>query len=554
MDKIKESISYTIAVYLRLSKEDEDLYSKSKYESNSIANQRAMILNEIEQMPSNVSLYNIYIDDGYTGLNFERPGFRRMMEDIHSGLVNMVVVKDLSRLGRDYIETGRLIKKEFPRLNVRFLSVLDRYDSLNATISDTNLLMPVKNFVNDNYSRETSIRIRSHLQVMRKQGLYVGAYVCYGYLKSKEDKNKLIVDEYAAEVIRNIYDWYLSGLSIQGIADTLNALGVLAPAEYKRHIGINYKTGFQTNQVVLWSYKAVERILKNKMYLGMLIQGKREKVNYKLSKVIEKPESKMTVIEGGSPQIISHSKFANVQRLLRCDTKVQVGKDTLYPFSGFLFCADCGRSMTRRKPDKKGNIRYICTTYNNGKGCTRHSVSVSLLDEILKNAINKHIELLESIENVLKTTEELQFDKKSIIVSDADIREKREELGKCEKLVIGLYRNYSEGILSASEYKEMKQIYTERIEHLQNAIDEIQQKIDESFDRGLTNNAWIEEFKSYRNIKCVNRQVLVNLVDKIIIYENQRIEIRFMYNDECLNLCRIARTATEHFQLERGVR
>ena len=160
--------SYLAGVYLRLSKEDGDLYLDSKYESNSIANQKALILNEMEKMPE-VTLVDIYIDDGYSGLNFERPGFQRMLKDVYSGRINMVIVKDLSRFGRDYIETGNYIKKKFPMLNVRFLAILDGYDSLTASASDRNLLLPVKNCVNDNSSRDTSIRIRSHLAVMRKK-------------------------------------------------------------------------------------------------------------------------------------------------------------------------------------------------------------------------------------------------------------------------------------------------------------------------------------------------------------------------------------------------
>ena len=180
MDKNNSFKSYTAAVYLRLSKEDGDLSAKSdKLESNSIANQKALILKELESMPD-VTLYDIYIDDGFTGLNFDRPAFCRMRNDIYDGKINMVIVKDLSRLGRDYIESGRYVKKIFPSLNIRFVSVLDHFDSLTATQSDMNLLIPIKNFVNDNYSRDISGKVRSHQEVMRENGLYVGAYVAYG--------------------------------------------------------------------------------------------------------------------------------------------------------------------------------------------------------------------------------------------------------------------------------------------------------------------------------------------------------------------------------------
>lgn len=193
-------------------------------------------------------LYDIYIDDGYTRLNFERPNFRRMCEDLYSGKVNMVIVKDLSRLGRDYIDSGRYVRKIFPSYNVRFVSVLDHFDSLTATQSDVNLLIPVKNFVNDNYSRDISGKVRSHQEVMRENGLYIGSHVAYGYKKLETDKNKIIPDEYAVDIVRKIFDWKLKGLSSVAIAEKLNRLGVAAPSEYKKQIGGNYKSGFQTGR------------------------------------------------------------------------------------------------------------------------------------------------------------------------------------------------------------------------------------------------------------------------------------------------------------------
>ncbi len=207
MGKDNPGKSYMAAVYLRLSKEDEDLSLRSdKTESNSIANQKALILKELNSMPD-VTLYDIYIDDGYTGLNFDRPEFRRMCNDIYDGNVNMVIVKDLSRLGRDYIDSGRYVQKIFPFLKVRFVSVLDQFDSLTASQSDVHLLIPVKNFVNDNYSRDISGKVRSHQKVMRENGLYTGAYVAYGYKKSESDKNRIVPDEYAANIVRRIFAW-----------------------------------------------------------------------------------------------------------------------------------------------------------------------------------------------------------------------------------------------------------------------------------------------------------------------------------------------------------
>lgn len=307
---------YKAAVYLRLSREDEDVALKNgKWESNSIANQKSLILDKLESF-SDIISYAFYIDDGYTGLNFERPQFQKMREQIINGTVNMVVVKDLSRLGRDYIEVGRYIKYFFPFYQVRFVSVLDHYDSLTATPTDRNLLIPVKNFINDSYSRDLSEKVRSHQKIMRENGLFVGSFVPYGYKKMEQNKNKIVSDAYAAEIVKQIFRWKLEGMSARHIAEQLNHLGIDSPSEYKRKMGSHYQCVFQTNVKAQWSAKTVLRILRNRIYTGVLEQGKTEKVNYKLKKTIRKSEAEWIVKENNHEAIISSSDFDRVSELL----------------------------------------------------------------------------------------------------------------------------------------------------------------------------------------------------------------------------------------------
>ncbi|MBS6196140.1 MAG: recombinase family protein [Clostridiales bacterium] len=538
MQEITVCTSYRAGAYLRLSAEDRDIYPNVKTESNSIANQKALIQNEILKMPD-VSLIEFYIDDGYTGMNFERPDFLRMLEDISSGRINMVIVKDLSRFGRDYIETGRYIRKKFPAMGIRFMAILDKYDSLTATPSDRNLLLPVKSFVNDNYSRDNSIRTRSHMAIMRKNGLYIGAYVAYGYLKSPEDKRKIIVDEYAAQIVVQIFDWFLSGMVIQEIANKLNDLGILAPAAYKRSLGIRYRNS-QPTQSGKWSYVAVERILTNKMYLGYMIQGKTEKVNYKLKKIIPKPEAEQDIIEGGVPRIISDSKFSRIQRMRKYDLRVAPGQNTVYVLSGFLFCGECGKTMIRRVSNGKSRREYyICSSYNTKKECTRHSVRGEEINQILLTAINHQIDLIEKIEKTLETIEKMQIQPARLLVNDVDIQNKRKEIEKLENLMIKFQQSYGKQILSFEEYQEFKGIYEQKIMNLQNEIEEIQQEIVKHFQNGLAKNKWMEEFKKYKNLKKIDRLVLVYLVDRIVVHEDKRIEIQFLYQDEFKLLLRI---------------
>ncbi len=544
MDKNNSYISYMAAVYLRLSKEDEDLREvKDKKESNSIANQKALILKTLESMPD-VTLYDIYIDDGFTGLNFERPNFQRMCEDIYNGRVNMVIVKDLSRLGRDYIDSGRYVKKIFPSYHVRFVSVLDHFDSLTATQSDVNLLIPVKNFVNDNYSRDISGKVRSHQEVMRENGLYVGSHVAYGYKKLETDRNRIIPDEYAADIVRKIFDWKLKGLSSASIADKLNGLGVAAPSEYKRQLGGNYKSGFQKNRKAKWSAVAINRILKNKIYIGVLEQGKREKVNYKLNKVVEKPETEWAVKENTHEAIISRADFENVAKLLNLDTRKSPEEETLFMLSGLMFCGECGRSMVRRcnRYKDKQSVYYICATYNKGKGCSRHSIAQSVIEDILLDAIKRHIEHVARLDELLNTIRDREVNYDDIVANDQEILAKYKELDQCKKVEMSLHRDLAAGIISIKEYEQFKNNFAHKSAEIEETIRKLQQEIETVFKEGLFADEWIDTFTKTGNITSLDRSIVLSLVEKITVYEENRIEITFKYQDEYETLCRIIET------------
>ena len=246
------------AAYLRLSIEDGD-----KAESNSIGNQRELIRDFAAERPG-LHLVEEYADDGYTGTNFERPGFKRMMEDIKSGKINCIIVKDLSRLGRNYIEMGKYLEQIFPMMGIRFIAINDNYDNANAESNDSdNIVVPFKNLLNDSYCRDISIKVRSQLDMKRRKGEFIGGYAIYGYCKDERNKNRLVVDEYAADIVRSIYRRKLEGMSAQAIAEQLNSENVLAPSEYKRLCGLNYHSGFKAGTHAKWQAIQVLRMLKN---------------------------------------------------------------------------------------------------------------------------------------------------------------------------------------------------------------------------------------------------------------------------------------------------
>lgn len=306
---------YNADIYLRLSKEDGD-----KEESDSIVNQRSLILDFLKSMPD-ITVHKIRIDDGYSGVDFNRPDFIKMIDDIKTGIVNCVVVKDFSRFGRNYIESGKYIQMLFPRVGVRFIAVNDAYDSAKVQGYANNIIVPFKNMVNDAYCADISVKVRSHLEVKRKKGEFVGAFAMYGYAKDKNDKNKLVIDDFAADVVRDIFKWKLEGMSADGIADKLNLCGILSPMEYKRYLGLRYNTAFKVNATAKWTAKAVTRILTNAVYTGVLEQGKRTRPNYKVRVCLEVPKEKWIRHEGTHDYIIERDIFDTVQELLKQDTR-----------------------------------------------------------------------------------------------------------------------------------------------------------------------------------------------------------------------------------------
>ena len=255
---------FNVAVYIRLSREDGD-----KEESDSVGNQRRLLTEYIAKKEEFI-LYDIYIDDGYSGTNFNRPDFQRMITDIEEGKVNCVIVKDLSRFGRDYIDTGRYLERYFPEVGVRFISVTDGIDSMKQTYD---MLLPIKNIFNEQYARDISKKIQSTMKSKQKAGEFIGAFTSYGYKKSPVNKNKLVIDDYAASVVRRIFSLYIHGFGKQKIAKILNEEGILSPVEYKKFNCDNYRNAKCLGSTTYWSYSAVNSILHRQMYVGNMVQG-----------------------------------------------------------------------------------------------------------------------------------------------------------------------------------------------------------------------------------------------------------------------------------------
>lgn len=519
---------WNATLYLRLSRDDGD-----KEESNSITGQREL-LRDFLASHSDIREYTIRVDDGWSGSTFERPGFQKMMEDVKAGRTNCIVVKDLSRFGRNYLDAGEYIEKIFPFLGVRFIAVNDNYDSLGGKKSSDDLIIPFKNLINEAYCRDISVKIRTQLEIKRKKGQYLGSFATYGYLKDEQDKNKLVVDEFAADIVRDMFQWKLEGVSPQDIANTLNRLGVLSPMEYKRSLGMKFTTPFKTNPKAVWSAATVIRILKNPVYTGVLIQGKATTPSYKVHKRVTKAESEWCIIENNHEAIVSQMLFDNVQKVLRLDTRRSPEDEAVTLFSGMVFCGDCGASMVRKTVPAGGRkyVYYVCSANKQDKtACSPHRIRDNALEEIVLDSLKVHIQDVIDMSDLLAMTDTAPLRTAEAQKIQRQLDKKREEYEKLQKLLMSLYENLVGGILDREEYIRLKESFSARASEAEKQMDALRDTLTNIREHG-TENAWMEEFKRHRGITALDRSIVVSLIDKILVHEDDTVEIIYRWQDE----------------------
>ena len=518
---------WNATLYLRLSRDDGD-----KEESGSITGQRELLRDYISQHPE-LREYAIRIDDGFSGSTFERPGFQKMIEDVKAGRTDCIVVKDLSRFGRNYLDAGEYIEKIFPFLGVRFIAVNDNYDSLGEKKSSDDLIIPFKNLINEAYCRDISMKIRSQLEIKRKNGQFLGSFAAFGYLKDEQDKNKLVVDQYAADIVRDIFKWKLEGISPQDIADALNKLGILSPMEYKRSLGMKYTTSFKTSAKAAWSAGTVIRILKNPIYTGVLIQGKETTPSYKVHKRIAKDKSEWTVIEDSHEAIISEIDFDSVQKVLKCDTRRSPDDKAVGLFSGMLFCGDCGASMVRKTvpAGEKKYVYYVCSAHKQDKSCSPHRMRDTALEEIVLDSLRQHIREVVNMSELLDITDTAPLRTAQAQKVQRQLDKKREEYEKLQKLLMSLYENLTDGVIDREEYARLKASFTARADEAERQMDALRESLNDIQSHGAE-NVWMNEFIKRQELASLDRAVVVALIDKILIHSNDMVEIIYRWQDE----------------------
>lgn len=477
---------FRAALYARLSKEDGE-----KEESNSIRNQLDLLQNAMTCY-ADITVQGEWIDDGYSGTSFERPAFADMMEAVRSGKVDCIAVKDLSRFGRNYVEAGRYIQRIFPFLGVRFLAINDGIDTWKAQNNWDNLLIPFKNLMNESYSMDLSIKVRSHLERKRLEGVFVGAFAPYGYAKSAKQKGKLEPEPFVAQVVQSIFEWTLEGDSRAAIAQRLNILGVESPAMHKKPLG--FYSDFGTGDTPQWSTLAVGRVLENPVYLGTLEQGKAATVSYQVQKRVLQPKEKWVCTQNAHTAIVSAQDFAQVAELAQRQDRMTQGERPL--LGGLCICADCASPMTA-KTVPAGGKKYtylLCSASKKGQ-CSRHSIRRGQLEESITIVL----------ERLLRNTKEAQTAVQEAFLPEQCCR-LQERTSQSSALLHRVQTDKKGGLLPQEEADRLCLQYAKQISTLQTCLAVCRMRLAEP------------------PAKSLHRQ-LAEWVEKIFVYEGARIEL-----------------------------
>lgn len=519
------------ALYIRLSREDGD-----KIESNSITSQRE-ILKEYLKLHPDIELHDFYIDDGWSGTNFDRPGFIRMMEDIYSGDVNCVIVKDLSRFGRNYTDAGNYLDNIFVRLQIRFIALNNGIDTAtnNMNAATRCITVGVQNVINESLAATTSVNVRGTLNVNREQGKFIGSFASYGYMKDPNDHHKLIIDPETAPVVRMIFEKFIDGCSIIGIAKDLNEMGIPNPTAYKKLKGFNYKHPAGKKLDGLWPDSSVRRILRNEMYVGNMVQGKNTTISYKIKQCRAIPKEDWIIVEGTHEAIVDRETFDKAQSLFNQFIRKAPQKSEVDLFSGFVRCADCLRAMNKKTNSHPyGTYHYYrCGTSRKMKksSCTNHTIRIDKMELAVLASIQGMIDSAVEMDKLIKRINSSPVKKKESSHICSAIDTHTAELEKLKGMIIDLYPDWKSGIISKEEYFTLKEQLTEKTTSLEKALENLK-RTNEEFKNGITeDNDFISHFKKYGKIDTLTRAMVVELIDKIYVHEGGRITISFKFTD-----------------------
>ncbi len=534
--------TYNVGIYVRLSQED-----MREGESLSIENQKKMLTDYVSQQ-AGWNLVGIYEDDGYSGTNFDRPGVRQLLDDAKSGKINLILCKDLSRFGRNYIEVGQYIDYIFPSFNIRFIALSDNVDTLdrNSTAMD---LMPIMNLFNEWHAANTSKKVRSVLAQNAKEGKYIASFAAYGYLKGDDEKHTPVIDEPAAKVVRRIFELRATGITPTQIAKILNADGVPIPSDYRaQRLG---KPNPYKNTFHYWSHVAVRNILGNPIYIGHLAQQKFTTVSFKNHKSVRRGKDEWVIAENTHEPIISQELWDKCQEVDRCASHGKImKKGIVLPLNSMMFCPDCGAKMKlnghAKKKDGSVNYFYVCGTYSRcgASTCTTHYISQKQIEKIVL------VDILAKARYVIENEDEArqEFLRRKETEGTKHLDDARQQLAKCQSRLAELkmmtQKVYQDKLLgkvpedlcleTLGQFRAEEAELTEKVKSLTATLEQDSKARDD-----------IEEFicrlKQYADAPELTREMCVDLIEYVVIGDRpkdkstpRRIQIYYKFLDNGL--------------------
>lgn len=518
-------------VYLRLSREDELTKDKSSY---SIETQR-MIINKFLAAHPDIEVVDFYIDDGFSGTNMNRPGYKRLKEDFENRKINCIIIKDLSRLARNNEEAGKLIFVVFPFYGIRFISVNDKVDSYLDPKSVNNISVQFKNLMNDEYSRDLSKKVKSARLTRQKRGEFLGSFAPYGYDKDPNDHHRLIIDPVAAEVVKLIYRKFLAGETFAQIASYLSLHEILTPCMYKRNRGMKLYNS-ANNDFIMWRSSTVRNILQDEVYTGTLVQDRRKKISYKVNKFMTVDKEDWLRFENAHAAIISKEDFEKVQEIIEQRKKPAHNTKTKNIFAGLVFCGECGHAMGVSAKNAHSTYQaFYCKYFKREKAyCSRKRVKISVLSDIIITALNQYLRFYVSLKDLMKNLNK-QTDKMLTKNQKDELNKQLMDLREEKK---NLYIRFKYEAITRKQYEQERAVCDSRILEIEERLNVVDERV--SSTKEMEKNLFVELFKKHKKFTKLNREILETFVKKITVYSSKSLEIEWKFKDDLIELVNMA--------------
>lgn len=530
---------YRTGIYTRLSVED----SKNPG-CDTIENQLSLVRNYIEGRPYLVRTAE-YVDNGVTGTRFDRPEFMRMIEDVRAGEIDCIVVKDLSRFGRNYLETGEYLEKILPFFGTRFIAVTDGYDSAESNVTEDGLIIPLKNLINEAYAKDMSKKISTALNVKQRQGKFIGCRAAYGYMKSPEDKNLLVVDREVSHVVLRIFECKAKGMGNASIAKMLNGEGIASPMRYKYEKGLMKNKRFADS---LWNDGTIAAMVVNPVYIGDMEQGTQKEAMYMGIRKYRPRKSERIYVEGTHEPVVSRELFDKVQKLVEERKQRYFKAKEKYSgierkgskFDNILFCGDCGgrlkfcRQAVTRKENVKIYYKYICPNSDayGDNFCKKKSIKMRDLEETVEAALRAHLQLFFDTKEALRGLNRLKQAKRDKNGYSRQIRETERKLERARSMGSSLYNDYADGLLNEKDYLYAQRKYTQEAESLAQRLAElaaVKRTYEDSYAGGGDMGEILGQYIGFRELTA---QMAHALIKRVVFFGDSRIEIEYTFADE----------------------